>query len=287
MAFTVKEYRDLLQLLSQHPEWREELRRALLNEDFLALPHVVRELAEAQRRTEQRLEELAEAQRRTEQRVEELAEAQRRTEQRLEELAEAQRHTEEWLTRLEATIAALAEAQRRTEQCLEELAKAQHNTELRLQRAVDRLTQLNGRMLEIEYRNKAPSYFGQLLRRAQLVDLNDLEDLLEGHLPAEQIEDILRLDLVVRGRPRQALPGKERPELWLAVEVSAVVDRQDVERARRRAGSLRAAGLLALPVAAGESRTQGAEEAARASGVILLSDGKMDFHEEAIQKYIK
>ncbi|WP_369017998.1 hypothetical protein QBE54_09710 [Thermatribacter velox] len=62
----------------------------------------VEELAEAQRKTETRLdsltvrmEELAEAQKRTEQRVEELAEAQKRTEQKVEELAEAQRRTEE------------------------------------------------------------------------------------------------------------------------------------------------------------------------------------------------
>ncbi|GAB4504023.1 MAG: hypothetical protein Fur0043_10160 [Anaerolineales bacterium] len=44
-------------------------------------------MAEAQRRTEQRVEELAEAQRRTEQRVEELAEAQKRTDQKVDRLA--------------------------------------------------------------------------------------------------------------------------------------------------------------------------------------------------------
>ncbi|MGB9870162.1 MAG: hypothetical protein ACPLYD_00660, partial [Anaerolineae bacterium] len=41
--------------------------------DFNELKEIVRELAEAQKRTEQRVEELAEAQKRTEQRVEELA----------------------------------------------------------------------------------------------------------------------------------------------------------------------------------------------------------------------
>ncbi|MCS7200486.1 MAG: hypothetical protein NZ850_09145, partial [Caldimicrobium sp.] len=60
-----------------------------------ALAEAQRELAEAQKRTEQRIEELAEAQKRTEQRVEELAEAQKRTEQRIEELAEAQKRTEQ------------------------------------------------------------------------------------------------------------------------------------------------------------------------------------------------
>ena len=66
--------------------------------DFQALTSVVRELAEAQQRTEVRMEELADAQRglaaaqeRTEARMESLAAAQERTEARMEELAEAQR----------------------------------------------------------------------------------------------------------------------------------------------------------------------------------------------------
>jgi hypothetical protein len=51
--------------------------------DFIELKNIVKELAEAQKRTEQRVEELAEAQKRTEQKIEELAEAQKRTEQRV------------------------------------------------------------------------------------------------------------------------------------------------------------------------------------------------------------
>ncbi len=94
--------------------------------DFNELKAIVKELAEAQKRTENRVEGLAE-------RVEELAEAQKRTEnrveglaERMEELAEAQKRTE---TRLEE----LAEAQKRTETRLEELAEAQKNTQLHLQ----------------------------------------------------------------------------------------------------------------------------------------------------------
>ena len=69
MAFLVQDLHDLIGLLEQHPEWRAEIRRLVLTEELLSLPQVVRDLGEAQRRTEQRVEELAEAQRRTEQRV--------------------------------------------------------------------------------------------------------------------------------------------------------------------------------------------------------------------------
>ena len=83
MAFTVQDFHDLIGILVQHPEWRAEIRRLMLTEELLSLPQIVHDLAEAQRRTEQRVAELAEAQRCTEHRVAELAEAQRRTEQRV------------------------------------------------------------------------------------------------------------------------------------------------------------------------------------------------------------
>ncbi len=66
-------------------------------------------LAEAQQRTEQRVEELAAAQQRTEQRVEELAAAQQRTEQRVEELAEAQQRTERAVAHLARQVGGLSE----------------------------------------------------------------------------------------------------------------------------------------------------------------------------------
>jgi len=83
------------------------------------------QLVEAQSHTESRLEQLVEAQSRTESRLEQLAVAQSRTESRLEQLVEAQSHTE---SRLEQ----LAVAQSHTESKLEQLAVAQSHTESRL-----------------------------------------------------------------------------------------------------------------------------------------------------------
>ncbi len=78
----------MVRLLGQHPEWQAELRRLLLADDFLALPAIVRDLAEAQQRTEARLAALAEAQQRTEQKVDELAEALRTLTGRVEKLTD-------------------------------------------------------------------------------------------------------------------------------------------------------------------------------------------------------
>src|SRR5919106_279808 len=85
---------------------RDEL--AIGRTDFEELKTIVRELAQAQARTEVRLEELAQAQARTEVRLEELAQAQARTEVRLEELAQAQQRTESSMEDLRGAVRGLA-----------------------------------------------------------------------------------------------------------------------------------------------------------------------------------
>jgi hypothetical protein len=72
--------------------------------DFNELKGIVKELAEAQKRTEQRVEELAQAQKRTEQRVEELAEAQKRTEDEIQKLTQEHRETRRQLGGLSMTV---------------------------------------------------------------------------------------------------------------------------------------------------------------------------------------
>ncbi len=242
MAFQVTDYHDLVRLLQQHPEWREELRHLLLTADVLELPQVVRELAEAQR-----------------------------------QLVEAQRRSEERLTRLEQTVAELAEAQKKTEEQMQKLTE-------RVNSMTDELSELRGDMLEMRYRQRAFSYFGKIVSRAQVVDLQEIwSDKIEPRLNAEEREDLLSLDLLVRGRLNRAL--EERTgivELWLAVEVSGVVDQNDVRRVKRRADLLGKAGLTVLPIAAGREATRGAVALASEMGVILQKDGGLFYVEEAV-----
>ncbi|MCS7207476.1 MAG: hypothetical protein NZ951_06040 [Dehalococcoidia bacterium] len=88
MSTSPQQFGDLLQLLRQHPEWREELRRWVLTEEVLALPPVVQALAEAQKRTQEHLARLAEHQERLTQRVEDLAQGLVHLTQRIDALTE-------------------------------------------------------------------------------------------------------------------------------------------------------------------------------------------------------
>jgi len=83
MAFTVQDFHDLVALLTQHPEWQAELRRLVLTEELLALPQIVRDLAEAQQRTAQQVAQLAQQVAQLAQQVTQLTEAQRRTERQI------------------------------------------------------------------------------------------------------------------------------------------------------------------------------------------------------------
>ncbi len=180
MGFSVKVYREMEKL---PPDIKsvllaifDEMDNSVKKDDFNELKAVVAELAEAQKRTEVRLEsltkrmdELAEAQKRTEERLEslakrmdELAEAQKQTEKRLNELAEAQKKTEERLEALTRRVDELAEAQKKTEERLEvltkrvdELAEAQKKTEESLNKLIKRVDnieeQLGGLAMAVGY----------------------------------------------------------------------------------------------------------------------------------------
>ncbi|MBI4640644.1 MAG: hypothetical protein HY731_08120 [Candidatus Tectomicrobia bacterium] len=248
MAFTIQDINDLARLLVEHPEWRLELRRLLLSEELLTLPQAIRELIDAQKRAEERLEQLEII-------VQNLAEQVRALVEQMRVLAEAQQRTTDILQRTTDT----------------------------LQRMTDVVGGLKGRVLELTYRDKAPAYLGHVLRRLRVVSPNTLEDTLEAALTPGEFRDLFRLDLLLSGHPRQK---PEIDEVWLAVELSSVVDQDDVDRAERRAGLLRKAGYRALPMAAGEQMTRGAEESARMQHVVLLQDGQVLFWEEALEAWV-
>jgi myosin heavy subunit len=291
---------------------------------FARIEAALDRLAEAQAQMEARLRELAEAQERyqeasearfarIEAALDRLAEAQARTEEEFRKYREA---SEARFARIEATLDQLVKAQAQTEARLRELAEAQAQTEARvrelaeaqeryqeasearfarieavleqvvvqLQKLTDRTGKLEGRLLELTYQQKAGSYFGHLLRRPRALLPAEIEDQLEGRITQEEFRELLAVDLLVSGRPRHLA---EAPQVWLVVEISATVDRHDVERARQRADLLRRAGLRAIPTVAGEDATMGALEEAKTHKVLMLQDGRSWFWEEALAEVLQ
>lgn len=241
-------------------------------EDFSELKQIVTQLAEAQRKAEVRLAGVEDRLSRLEETVAQLVEAQRKAEIRLAGVEDRLSHVEDRLSRLEGIVAQLVEA-------LRDLADKVAKLTESMDRLTDKVARLDGRVLETTYREKAGAYFGPLLRRLRVVSPHSLEDSLEAILSHEEFRDVLLLDLLISGQPRHR---PQMSEVWLAVEVSVVVDAEDVARAQRRAALLRRAGYRAIPAVAGESITQGAEAEAGLHKVAVLQDGRSLLWEEAL-----
>ncbi|MCO5201688.1 MAG: hypothetical protein M9925_08325 [Chloroflexi bacterium] len=256
MAFQVDDLRDLIELLAEKPEWRAQLRPLILGDEFDRLPRVVEELAEAQRRTEARVEELAEAQRRTEKRVEELT-------ARVEDLAEAQGRTE-------ARIEDLVEAQRRTETRLQEMGEKIDALTASIKMLSDQFTDDTGALYEVRFERKAPSLFGQWLRKPRVVTLNDLERVDEaemtGALSPFDASQLRALDIIIQGLDKRE---SGYPETLLAVEVSRTLNDTDLDRAEARAKLLAGLGYRALPAVGGKFATERLMNEAERRGILL------------------
>ncbi|MGB9873118.1 MAG: hypothetical protein ACPLYD_15865 [Anaerolineae bacterium] len=297
-------WEELLRLLVERPDWLARVRQVVLTPDLLSLPEAVRDLLEAQRETTFQIQELREAQRQTTEQIRELVETQRQHEARLTRV-------EERLDRLEATVQDLVEAQRQTNLQIQELREAQHQTNLQIQElreAIQRNTSqitdltevarnlakglerldgtvgdIKGDLLEIRYRERPYAYFGYLLKAVQAVPLWKIEGEVERYLTEEELVDLLRLDLLLHGRVRT---HPEHPEVWLAVEVSSVVDKGDVERAGRRAAFLRRAGFRAIPVVAGLGIREEARREAETGNVVVVKDGQALYWSDVLPYYL-
>jgi len=93
--------------------------------DFHKLTEVVQDLAEAQKRTEVRVEELADAQKQTAEQVKELTEAQKRTEIHLDELARSQQEMRVSLQEMREAQQEMREAQQEMRESQQEMRESQ------------------------------------------------------------------------------------------------------------------------------------------------------------------
>jgi hypothetical protein len=200
----------------------EELGNTVTKAEFRELTASVDRLAEAQDRTEAQVAKLAEAQDRTEAQVAKLAEAQDRT---------------------EAQVAKLAEAQDRTEAQVFELTKVVQSLVIQGERQGARLDAVLGSTFELQFRDRLTSYLGRLMRRGKLLRNDEVLDAIEQAVEPDEADEVLRVDAIASG----IIDGIAS---HVVVEVSATCGADDIDRAARRAGILRKAGLVAVPLVA-------------------------------------
>ena len=264
MAFSVEDFQDLIRLLQERPEWRADLRRLVLTDELLALPELIRELVQAQQRTEVRVGRLEEA-------LITLTEAQQRIENqvgRLEERVESLR------VETERRFQELATAQLTLTRRIDDLREAVQTLGDRTYTLTTDVGELKGSDLEHRYRERPFAYFQRLIRQAHTLSGDELNAMLEravtaGQLTDEDVDEIVWADAIVQGRRRE-----DDQEVFLVVEASWGVGPYDVQRADKRAKLLAKAGLITLPVVASMWMTPDGEVAARATKVWRVTNGR-------------
>jgi hypothetical protein len=169
---------------------------------------------------------------------------------------------DERLERLESALSQLTEQ-------VSELVEASGLIAARMNRAEDRLGRLDGSMLELRYGDNLGNWFRQQLVRPQRLFIDDLEKLSaarsRGEVSEEEVDRVALLDLVVSGKRR----SNGHDDLLLAVEVSATVNLEDVERAHTAAETLKRAGYNAAAFVGGYSASEAAQRLARDLDVLL------------------
>jgi len=268
MAFTVQDFEDMLRILEEKPEWQQRMRQAILTRELLELParfeqlvETVKELVEAQRRTDARVDALAAT-------VAELVEAQRRTEAQVAELVEAQRRTDARVDELAGIVQDLVQISRDALRRLERLENWQQGETGRRE----------GERFEREIVARAPALFyggtgggrGEPHVREQVGRW--LMPLFRQGIDIDPQNDPLLADLIWWKGDRV-----------LVVEVGLKLGVNDVRRAKARAQTLRQVGVDATPVVIGEEwGTPDTEAIAQQEGVEWyvrggLSSGFLEF----------
>jgi len=263
MAFTVNDLRDLLEILRTMPEWKEALRRELLGEEILSLPGLIRELTKAIEENNRRLSRLEQGFEENNRRLSRLEQGFEENNRRLSRLEQGFEENNKRLSHLEQGF----------EENNKRLSRVERDVEV-LKRDV---ANLKGDSLERKYRERPFVYFRRILRKPRVLTDSELDDLLsqaqaDGVLSEAEVEEISRLDVVVRGRRIT-----DDSPAYLAVEVSTKIDANDVERAARRATLLgKIPGVVALPVVAGEQIAPKGSEALKQTAVWTVLDGQAE-----------
>lgn len=266
--------KDFLELLRTDPEFYEEVRRTVLTDEILNLPALVRELTQVVResaeRTDRQIAQLTENMGILTARVDQLTENMQVLTARVDQLTEDVRALTARVDQLTENMQVLTA---RVDQLTEDVRQLTLQVS-RLAGQVGRLSGEVGGLLEIKYRQHPYGYFGGILRRARWVAGDELEDLLEsavqmGRLTAKEIQVLRMTDVIVRGL-------REGRTVWLTVEVSGTIDRDDIQRALERAALLaRCVPDEVLPVVAGINCPEEVREGALRVGVWVVQDGQV------------
>ena len=261
MTTPIVTFQDILDVLEQNPEYREAMRRHILDEEIRRLPAEFRELRET-------VDDLVRV-------VREYIET---TNERLNRLEADVAELKEGQAKLEAGQARLEEGQAKLEAGQARLEVRQDNLEVGLARLEGRVGDVAGTAYERRIVRHCRGIVSRRLgiKRAKVlhsinVQEHEALDLLvanaseAGSITDEQVYDLDLADIIITGA---ADPGQAG---YAVIEVSETIDDSDVDRASERAAIL--ATVISGPVSAaviGKAVSDANRRRADQSGVAVI-----------------
>ncbi len=215
MAFALADVDALIEAISNDPLLRERVVKALLHEDFLALPGIVARLGE-------RIDRLTERMDASNDRMDALTQRMDTFAERMETLAE---HMDTLTQRVD-------------------LLTLQGNQLVTLTASMNgRMGNIEGTLYEERYADRLASHLAHYYRAVRPLILGNVPELLaaldDGRINGPEWDDMILLDAAARVRPK--VGGDEKV---VVMELSLTVDVNDVERVARRADIIRRAGFV-------------------------------------------
>ncbi len=256
-------FEDILAAMENNPQLQAAMRQHVLDQEFLQLPAIVRELQQTVAQLAQLVHDYIAA-----------------TDARLSQIEERLDRLEAGQARLEGDVAELKAGQARLEGDVAELKAGQARLEgdvAELKTGQARLDGNMNRLIGSDYERKAARRASRLAQRQLSIsdmrviyaitmpDDNRLPELLDqaiaaGRIDAEEADELENADLILAG------PGQ-----YVVAETSVTVDENDIERARHRADLLaKATTAPARATAIGAHALDSAIQYAAANDVAIM-----------------
>ncbi|MBX6754781.1 MAG: hypothetical protein IRY86_11160, partial [Thermorudis peleae] len=197
------------------------------------------------------------------------------------ELREAVTELRETVAEHSRQIAELRETVAEQSRQISELRQAIEDNTAQLRVTTHRTDAVYGLVLELQAQQRLSSWLGRVLTRLQVRPPGEWADYLRPVIGEDAFDVLLDADLLGRARLR------DRPdvEVWLVIEVSGVVNTNDIDRVVAWASHLRASLPRVVPIVVGTRKAESAAERARAAGVAMLEDGTLVGWPEALASW--
>ena len=227
--YKITNFYDIVSALRKYPDWLDEVRELILTEDLINLPQRFNEFVK-------RFEDFVQKEfRPLVKRVDKMEKRLDRVESDVKVLKKDVKELKKDVRVLKQDVAGLKKDVAGLKQDVAGLKKDVAGLKKDVKVLKQDVGKLKGESLERRVRDRSASYFGRVLKRIRLIDNNKLADMLEdavdqGIISEDEKMQVLRADGVLKGKRKE-----DGEEVWIVFEVSYVIDKHDIERARKRA----------------------------------------------------